>query len=327
MVEAAISQCTARAYQAGAQAFSKNTATTIQTSGTGNIGLYGIGYVNGLGIYHSGGTITALNGNITLDGTANNTSCTGQCWGINFLIGSSATTANGNILLIGRSSDATKYGTSTYLSTLSTTGTGTVTQQSISGKTWVGTLSTTGSGDVNINAVSTIEHDAGSPALQVGGNLTINANGMINDPGQITVNGTTSISAGAGNNITLTNVNNNFSGAISVASGNNVSIVDSDTMTLSSINVEGLIDIATLTGDLTLTGAVSTTNATANAILLNAGKNAAAGTSTGGNIICERRFIKHGSRRDSKTLFRQHYGQHRPDRACGFRKRQIQVQC
>jgi|GEM_PF-1100559 len=263
----------------------KNTATTIQTSGTGNIGLYGIGYVNGLGIYHSGGTITALNGNITLDGTANNTSCTGQCWGINFLIGSSATTANGNILLIGRSSDATKYGTSTYLSTLSTTGTGTVTQQSISGKTWVGTLSTTGSGDVNINAVSTIEHDAGSPALQVGGNLTINANGMINDPGQITVNGTTSISAGAGNNITLTNVNNNFSGAISVASGNNVSIVDSDTMTLSSINVEGLIDIATLTGDLTLTGAVSTTNATANAILLNAGKNAAAGTSTGGNII------------------------------------------
>jgi filamentous hemagglutinin family protein len=117
-------------------------------------------------------------------------------------------------------------------------------------------------------------------------NLTLTSAGAITQTQAVSVTGTTSISAGAANDIMLTSTSNNFTGAVSVSSGNDVSIIDSNAMTLGAVtSTNGLVDIATLTGDLTLTGAVATTNVTANAIKLNAGKNTAAGTSTGGDII------------------------------------------
>jgi filamentous hemagglutinin family protein len=53
----------------------------------------------------------------------------------------------------------------------------------------------------------------------------------------------------------------------------------------SNISAAAAIDIAALTGNLTLAGAVGTSDTTANAIKLNAGKNTSAGTTSGGNII------------------------------------------
>jgi filamentous hemagglutinin family protein len=52
----------------------------------------------------------------------------------------------------------------------------------------------------------------------------------------------------------------------------------------------GAISISTGSGDLEITGAITTTSNSNNAVILNAGKDAAAGTSTGGNI-----FINGGS--------------------------------
>ena len=54
---------------------------------------------------------------------------------------------------------------------------------------------------------------------------------------------------------------------------------------MSGINASGQIDISTLTGDLTFSENISTTDTSASAVTLNAGKSITAGTSTGGDII------------------------------------------
>ncbi|RJX31606.1 MAG: filamentous hemagglutinin N-terminal domain-containing protein [Oxalobacter sp.] len=122
-------------------------------------------------------------------------------------------------------------------------------------------------------------------AVTANDNMTLTSNGAISQTGALSVTGTTTITAGDANNVTLTNVGNSFTGAVSVVSGNNVAIIDSNALTLGAVIVSGTVDIATLTGNLTLTGAVTTTHASANAISLNASKNSAAGTSTGGNLL------------------------------------------
>lgn len=122
-------------------------------------------------------------------------------------------------------------------------------------------------------------------AVTANENLTLTGNGAITQSAALVVAGTTAITAGAANNITLINSSNDFSGSVSVVSGNDVSLIDSNAITLGAVTAAGVVDIATLTGDLTLSGALATTNATANAIKLNASKNTVAGTATGGNIL------------------------------------------
>lgn len=122
-------------------------------------------------------------------------------------------------------------------------------------------------------------------AVTANENLTLTGNGAITQSAALAVAGTTAITAGAANSVTLANTGNDFSGSVSVVSGNDVSLIDSNAMTLGVVNATGTIDIATLTGDLTFTGAISTSDTTANAIKLNAGKSTAAGTATGGDIV------------------------------------------
>ena len=122
-------------------------------------------------------------------------------------------------------------------------------------------------------------------AITANENLTLTSNGAITQNAALGVTGTTSITAGSGNNITLNTPTNNFTGAVSVVSGNDVSLIDSDAMSLGAISAAGTVDIATKTGNLTLTGAVSTSNTSASAITLNAATDTAAATLTGGDII------------------------------------------
>jgi filamentous hemagglutinin family protein len=121
-------------------------------------------------------------------------------------------------------------------------------------------------------------------ASTVSGNLTLQTGGALTQSGDLAVTGTTSITAGA-NDATLNRAGNNFTGAVSMASAKNIALNDSNAMSLGAINATGTVDIATLTNDLTLTGSIVTTDATANAIKLNAGKSAAAGTAAGGHLI------------------------------------------
>ncbi|MBF0245274.1 MAG: hypothetical protein HQL31_08385, partial [Planctomycetes bacterium] len=61
------------------------------------------------------------------------------------------------------------------------------------------------------------------------------------------------------------------------------------------VSAAGPIDVSTVTGDLTLNKDVSTTNATPDAVKLNAGKGEAPGTAAGGNIIVDGGAVNFGA--------------------------------
>ncbi len=161
------------------------------------------------------------------------------------------------------------------------------------------TISATGGGNINITGIGgTVGtnqeaiYAQGAAAINSGnGNLTLLGRGAVNmDAAVLTAGGTTSLTAEnvaqtVKYDISAVNVLNDFGGAVSVSAAAGVSLIDKNAMSLGAITATGMLDIASLTYDLTLTGNISTTNATASAVKLNAGKTAAAGTSTGGNII------------------------------------------
>ena len=102
--------------------------------------------------------------------------------------------------------------------------------------------------------------------------------------------GTLTFASGSGD-VMFSTVSNDFS-TVKVISAGDVSIIDKNKLTVSGITSTGLINVATLTGDLTLSGDVSTTYtpevtliATPPSIIFNAGQNADAGTADGGDII------------------------------------------
>ncbi|MBF0102531.1 MAG: cadherin domain-containing protein, partial [Desulfobacterales bacterium] len=131
-------------------------------------------------------------------------------------------------------------------------------------------------------------------------NLTSTSGDIIGISGYIIASGITSITAPSANNITLSNSNNDFTGAVTVVSGNTLMLTDKNALSLGAIAVSGTIDIAsgcTEAGNLTLSGAVTTANTSANALILNAGKAASAGTGSGGNIIISGGTINVGSGR------------------------------
>ena len=117
------------------------------------------------------------------------------------------------------------------------------------------------------------------------GNLSITANGSISQStpsgatNALRVNGTTTLSAGWSNDITLYNAANNFGGAFSVTSGKDISVRDSGSLVLGSITANGSLNIAatnnvTLAGNLTTNrGAINIDNGSAGntAVLLGTG--------------------------------------------------------
>ena len=218
------------------------------------------------------GTVNAGGGDIIINGRGNaGVAARGVSIG-----GTVQTSGTGNITIRGiakGSSDALALGDSTVgidgtvsavNGTVTLTGTKD-TGDAIEISTAASKVQTTGTGNVVLTSIS--------------GNINAIT-------GYIVSGGTTSVSAPVTEDIVLTNTSNDFTGAVSVSAANDVSIVDSNAMILGAVtSTGGAVDIATLTGDLTLTGAVTTTNTGAAAVILNAGKSTAAGTSTGGNIV------------------------------------------
>ncbi|MEK6707549.1 MAG: YDG domain-containing protein, partial [Pseudomonadota bacterium] len=143
----------------------------------------------------------------------------------------------------------------------------------------------TNNGGAFINTAGAVNLGPGMSSVGTGAIGLTAATGAITQSGAIIGLGTTTLAAvGANNNITLMNAANDF-GTVVVTSGKDVSLVDANALNIGGIIATGLVDVRTQTGDLTVSQNVSTTNATASAITLNAGKDTAAGTSTGGNII------------------------------------------
>ena len=95
------------------------------------------------------------------------------------------------------------------------------------------------------------------------GNFTIAGAGVISQAATtaLKIKGTTTLAAGAGNNVTLANTGNDFTGAVSVATGNNVSITDANALVLGASTVSGTLAVNT-TGAITQSGALAVTGVT-----------------------------------------------------------------
>ncbi|MDY0136916.1 MAG: filamentous hemagglutinin N-terminal domain-containing protein, partial [Thiomicrospira sp.] len=94
----------------------------------------------------------------------------------------------------------------------------------------------------------------------------------------------------SGGNVTLNNVYNN----VNTLAANGVSglaYTNLDALTIGTVgstngvSASGVVDIATMSGNLTLANNVATIDTSATALTLNAGKDASAGSVTGGNLI------------------------------------------
>ena len=136
-------------------------------------------------------------------------------------------------------------------------------------------------------------------ALAINGALTATSNTInLNATGAVTQTAALTASnlvLGGSGTFTLNNVNNNVT---TIAAGDNTTRVGNISLTDASggltigtvgnttgIQSTGTVLVETLVGDLTLSGNITTTNTTASAITLNAGKSTAIGTTTGGNIL------------------------------------------
>ncbi len=95
--------------------------------------------------------------------------------------------------------------------------------------------------------------------LAAGKNLTVttdNANAHVTQTGILVVPGTTSIKVGTGANITLDNVDNNFTGAVN-ADGANISLVDVNVILLGNVKATGTLGVDAKSGSITQTTAAA----------------------------------------------------------------------
>lgn len=112
--------------------------------------------------------------------------------------------------------------------------------------------------------------------------LTLWTTGAVTQTGSIT-GGQALTLRGTGGTHTLENAGNEVSQL--TADTGSVSFVNAAALGLGAISAVGLIDVATLSGNLTLSGAVSTSKTDGVSLRLNAGRSASPPTTTGGNII------------------------------------------
>ena len=191
-------------------------------------------------------TLAAGAGNdITLNNPANNFS--------------SAAVASGNNVTLS-DINGLNLGASTVSGTLNITTGGALTQSGSLAVTGVTTLATGSGNDITLNNVAndfssvTVTSannvnfaDANTLDLgtsTVSGTLNVTTNGALTQSGALTVAGTTTLVAGSGNDITLTNASNDFS-TVSVTSGRNVALTDAGALDLGASTISGTLNVTT----------------------------------------------------------------------------------
>ena len=274
--------------------------TTID-EGTLQLGAAGVGTNTPLGTADGATTVSAgavldLNG-FTLS-TAEALTLNGSgILGNGALINSSSTGAgySGAITLGSASSIVSTVGAITLSNTvdgaydLAVNGSGAVTfSAAIGSGTALNSFTSDASTPLYINGgsvrTSNDQTYAGSTTFGTATTLTSTGNGNITATGTVTATaGKVTFVAGSGD-VTFDTITNNFS-TVEVTSAGAVRIVDSNAMTVSGISSSGTVDISTRTGDLTLSGNISTSDTSDLAVVLNSGSSSSAGTASGGNII------------------------------------------
>ena len=114
--------------------------------------------------------------------------------------------------------------------------------------------------DVTLNTTGALDLGAST----VSGNLTVTSAGAISDSGALSVAGTTSLIAGATNNVILDSPGNDFVGSIS-ATGADINLRDANTLSLSTMSVAGelVLDCGAAVGDAIMFPAASAMQARA----------------------------------------------------------------
>ncbi len=92
-------------------------------------------------------------------------------------------------------------------------------------------------------------------ASTVSGTLSVTTNGALTQSGALNVAATTTLAAGAANDIALTNLGNDF-GAVGITSGNNVALTDTNSLDLAASTVSGTLNVTT-NGALTQSGGLN----------------------------------------------------------------------
>src|SRR6185437_6541760 len=121
---------------------------------------------------------------------------------------------------------------------------------------FAGPVSIVSGNNVSLNDINALTLGAST----VSGNLTITANGLVSDSGKVTVAGSSSLAAGAGNNITFSQADD-FIGPVSVVSGKDVSLNDVNALTLGASSVSGNLAV-TANGLISDSGSVTVAGAT-----------------------------------------------------------------
>ena len=227
------------------------------------------------------GTTTVAAGatnNITLNNAANDFSTVGI-------------TSGNNISLAD--ANALDFGTSTISGNLNVATAGALTDSGNLNVTGTTTLAAGAGNDITLdsaaNNFSTVAITSGrnvtlvdSNALDLGastvsGTLNVTTNGAITQSGTLNVAATTTLSAGAGNNITLNNASNDFS-TVAVISGNNVSLADANALDLGASTISGTLSVTTAgpitdSGNLNVTGITTLAAGAGNDVTLDSAGN------------------------------------------------------
>jgi Ca2+-binding RTX toxin-like protein len=106
----------------------------------------------------------------------------------------------------------------------------------------------------NVTLVDSTGIDLGNSTIA--GTLNITANGLISDSGTVVVGGTTTLAAGAANNITLDTATNDFNTVV-ITNALNVTLRDADDIDLGASTVSGTLSVTTTNGAITDSGNVS----------------------------------------------------------------------
>jgi len=251
---------------------STGTVTIGRTDGSGTMSLGSVGAIN----------LFAENYHLTLEGGT-------SALTFNFAAGTSLTLNDNKTLSVSTGGAITSPGASSLDMQVG----GALGTISFGSATTVGTLANNVNILVNNIGASAISGDAfinnNGPTAFTGassfGSLALVDNGAVTQTAALTVTGATSITAGVGNNITLSNAGNNFGGAVSIVTGNNVILVDSNALDLGGSTVSGNLTITaggaiTDSGNLLVAGNTSITGFAGSSVSLNSAGNTFTGTVT-----------------------------------------------
>ena len=233
---------------------------TLTVNAGGPITQSGALNIAGLASFADSGS--GVNGNITLNNTANNfgSLALNSANGASVQVTEASATALDNVAVNNGDLAITSGGDITQVAGKTVAVGGTATFTSVggasvllgnAGNAFGGPVSFVSSGGGNLLNVSVQNNGAFNiQGLTIDGNLNVTANGAITDSGNLTVGGTTTLAAGSGNDITLDNAND-FVGAVNIVSARNVTLND----------INGLTVGGTLAGDLsTVSGGATAFN-------------------------------------------------------------------